>query len=125
MSLPFRGATPTASCIHPTGDCTETGAIEVGSTADSAGASYTFTTADIGDVVFACEEAAHCEDIAMIMTVTVSAAPAGGTTSAPTTAPTLTPTAAPATGAPSAGVNSTASKLIVFVTLATALFTLV
>jgi plastocyanin len=111
--------------IHPTGDCDENGAIQVGSTADSAGASYEFKPADEGEVVFACDEAAHCENAAMIMTVTVSAAPVGGTASAPTTAPTWTPTAAPATGAPSAGVNSTASKLIAFVTLATALFTLV
>jgi plastocyanin len=110
--------------IHPSGDCDTTGAIPVGGTGDSAGAPYTFVETDIGEVVFACDVGTHCENQAMIMTVTVSA----GATSAPaaagaTSAPTWTPTSAPA-DPPSAGVSSAASKIIAFVTLATAFFTL-
>jgi hypothetical protein len=38
---------------------------------DSNGATYTFSQADVGDVVFACEVTGHCE-AGMIITVTVN-----------------------------------------------------
>ena len=68
--------------IHPSGDCTEGGSILVGS---QSGASYTFTEADVGDVLFVCDVGAHCE-VGMRVTVTVSGA--AQMTSAPSMAPT-------------------------------------
>jgi plastocyanin len=63
ITFSWSGTHNVFTVIHPSGDCTETGAIQVGSTTDAAGASYTFTTADMGDVVFACDIATHCEDL--------------------------------------------------------------
>lgn len=75
--------------IHPSGDCTEDGAIEVGSTSP---ASYTFTEADVGAVVFACDIGSHCESGGMIMTANVAAAGGPADTEAPaTSAPTDMP----------------------------------
>ena len=53
--------------IHPTGDCSEDGAIEVGT---ESGASYVFTEEDIGELTFACDVGMHCER-GMIMKATV------------------------------------------------------
>jgi plastocyanin len=44
--------------IHPSGNCDEEGAIDVGATS---GASYTFEEKDVGEVVFACDVGSHCE----------------------------------------------------------------
>jgi len=46
--------------IHPSGDCDETGAIEVGT---SGPVTYTFKKDDAGkDMLFACDVGGHCED---------------------------------------------------------------
>eukprot|EP00538_Stauroneis_constricta_P006986 CAMPEP_0119548298 /NCGR_PEP_ID=MMETSP1352-20130426/2246_1 /TAXON_ID=265584 /ORGANISM="Stauroneis constricta, Strain CCMP1120" /LENGTH=223 /DNA_ID=CAMNT_0007593521 /DNA_START=34 /DNA_END=705 /DNA_ORIENTATION=- len=89
--------------IHPSGNCSEQGAIPVGF---STGASYVFTEDDIGTMVFACDVAMHCELGGQIMTVTVlaptesptmlpSASPTGLPTGLPTFQPTLSPTSFP------------------------------
>ena len=82
--------------IHPTGDCSQVGAIFVGT---ETGASYTFIDSDVGDLEFVCDVGAHCEN-GMRVTITVIAA---GTTAAPVTAAPVTAapvTAAPVTAAP-------------------------
>ena len=53
--------------IHPTGGCEQEGRIEVGL---SSGAQYTFSEADVGDLVFVCDIGFHCE-AGMQVTVTV------------------------------------------------------
>jgi plastocyanin len=53
--------------IHPTKTCSTRGSISVGR---SSGVKYTFTKADIGDMVFACDVGTHCT-LGMILTVTV------------------------------------------------------
>ena len=92
--------------IHPTGDCTETDRIEVGT---ASGASYTFTEADVGDLEFVCDVGTHCENGMRItitvvstvntpLTVSPSAAttsPSGALDGAPSIAPTLTSSAIP------------------------------
>jgi plastocyanin len=88
--------------MHPTGDCDETGRILVGA---STGATYTFTGADVGELVFACDVQAHCEQ-GLIVTFAVSAGTPAPTssTSAPskapsvTSAPSVTPTQTPTSG---------------------------
>jgi len=69
--------------IHPSGDCTEDGRMEVGLASP---ATYTFT--EEGTVVFACDVGSHCEDGGMILTANVMAAAGGDDT--PTTAPVAT-----------------------------------
>jgi hypothetical protein len=55
--------------VHPSGTCDDANAILVGS---SSPAVYTFTSDDVGDVVFACDVGSHCES-GQIVTFTVSA----------------------------------------------------
>jgi hypothetical protein len=96
--------------VHPSGDCDETGRILVGA---STGAAYTFAGADVGELVFACDVSAHCEQ-GLILTFTVSAGTSAPTssTSAPskspsvTSAPSVTPTQTP----PTSGAASTISQ---------------
>lgn len=61
--------------IHPSGDCTEDGAITVGLTSP---ATYTFTEADVGSsLFFACDIGGHCES-GQHITVNVVAAAVDG-----------------------------------------------
>jgi hypothetical protein len=85
MSLPFPGRAPTASLFIRRATARRLGPFKWAPPPTAAGASYTFTTADIGELVFTCDVATHCENAAMIMTVTVAAAGGGGDT--PTRAP--------------------------------------
>ena len=85
--------------IHPTKSCVSTGSIFVG---DSNGATYTFSQADVGDVVFACEVTGHCE-AGMIITVTVNE-PSASSSSSPAAATTTT-TAGSGTPSPSAAAS--------------------
>jgi plastocyanin len=78
--------------VHPSGDCDETERILVGA---STGATYTFTGADVGELVFACDVSVHCQQ-GLIVTFTVSAGTSAPTSS--TTAPSKSPSA---TSAPS------------------------
>ena len=55
--------------VHPSGTCDDANAVLVGS---SSPAVYTFTSDDVGDVVFACDVGSHCES-GQIVTFTVSA----------------------------------------------------
>lgn len=75
--------------IHPTGDCTEDGAIPVGA---ETGASYRFTAEDIGDVVFSCDIGNHCENGQIITFAVSEAAPTDAPTDAPAPASTSAPT---------------------------------
>ena len=86
--------------IHPTGDCSQVGAIFVGT---ETGASYTFIDADVGDLEFVCDVGAHCEN-GMRVTVTVIAADT--TTAAP-----VSP--APVTGAPVGEETTSLPTLVV------------
>ena len=63
--------------IHPTGDCSEAGAISVGT---QSGASYTFTDADVGDLEFVCDIGTHCE-VGMRVTITVQNGATSGSNS--------------------------------------------
>ena len=45
--------------IHPTGNCTDTGRVLVGTVS---GASYSFTQADVGEMEFVCNVGTHCEN---------------------------------------------------------------
>lgn len=57
--------------IHPTGNCTEDGAILVGDNTAFYG-SYTFTEDDAGqEIYFACDVGTHCEEGGMYLTVMV------------------------------------------------------
>jgi plastocyanin len=86
--------------IHPSGTCDTGGSIEVGSTS---GAAYTFTSDDVGEVVFACDidGGSHC-DAGQIVTFNVAAddtplttAPTKGPTASPTVSPVKSPTPTP------------------------------
>lgn len=59
--------------IHPTGDCTEDGAIEISVTSP---ANYTFTEEDAaaGTVFFACDVGGHCENGGMSLVANVASA---------------------------------------------------
>jgi hypothetical protein len=70
--------------IHPTETCDSAGSTVVGV---SSGALYTFTSEDVGAVVFACDVSSHCED-GQIVTFNV-AANDGAPTSAPASAAAL------------------------------------
>jgi plastocyanin len=59
--------------LHLSGDCDNAGAVGVGDTPSTSGASYTFTEA--GDFTFACDVSSHCS-AGQIVTFTVSAAEA-------------------------------------------------
>jgi plastocyanin len=72
--------------VHPSSNCDETDSILVGL---ATGATYTFTEADVGDLVFACQVSSHCIE-GLILTFTVASE---FSTSAPTIAPTMAPSA--------------------------------
>jgi hypothetical protein len=61
--------------MHPSGTCDEANAVLVGSTSPAA---YTFTSDNVGDVIFACDVGTHCES-GQIVTVTVSEAAVANT----------------------------------------------
>lgn len=90
--------------IHPTGDCTEMGAISVGSTSP---ATYTLTEADIGVLTFACDVGMHCEN-GQIINVTVKAKPVGS----PLPTPSPTTSSAPQKIASAAAVMATFGSLL-------------
>lgn len=75
--------------IHPTKNCFETGAIEVGASALNGEGTYTFTNDDIGYVSFACDIGSHCE-IGQFVSIQVKAVEGGedgDTSEAPTKSP--------------------------------------
>eukprot|EP00549_Striatella_unipunctata_P002663 CAMPEP_0118709134 /NCGR_PEP_ID=MMETSP0800-20121206/22411_1 /TAXON_ID=210618 ORGANISM="Striatella unipunctata, Strain CCMP2910" /NCGR_SAMPLE_ID=MMETSP0800 /ASSEMBLY_ACC=CAM_ASM_000638 /LENGTH=115 /DNA_ID=CAMNT_0006612679 /DNA_START=118 /DNA_END=465 /DNA_ORIENTATION=- len=84
--------------IHPSFTCAQAGRKMVGA---SSGASYSFTEADVGEVVFACDVGSHCET-GQIMRVTVSAMSMDTMAPTPTTMETMMPTATKETSASSA-----------------------
>jgi hypothetical protein len=102
--------------VHPSGNCSTTGAVLVGT---SPPASYTFRAEDVGPVVFACHVINHCSVFGMIMTVNVSASGGGGTpapagpapTNAPTVAPAKAPTKVPTKAPTKAPVPATCSSV--------------
>jgi plastocyanin len=55
--------------MHPSGNCENTGAVELGTEGP---VTYTFTEGDVGDVFFACEVDSHCDN-GQIVKFTVSA----------------------------------------------------
>jgi plastocyanin len=85
--------------IHPTGTCTETGAMSVGTTSP---ATYTFAEADVGqDLFFACDVGSHCEfEQHVTVSVTAGDSPTGATTPAPVSMPTVSPMPTAAVDAP-------------------------
>jgi len=86
--------------IHPSGDCSTDGAIEVGETSPT---SYTFTA--VGNVTFACDVPNHCQDGGMILKTTVAEANGGTPTAGetPPTAPSMPSAGPPTASPPSAG----------------------
>jgi plastocyanin len=109
--------------VHPSGTCDEAGRILVGA---STGAAYTFVEADVGELVFACDVSAHCEQ-GLILTFTVSAGTSAPTSSTPapskspsvTSAPSVAPTQTPTSGAASiiSQSSTTAAVLMVCTTV--------
>ena len=67
--------------VHPSGDCENTDAVELGTEGP---VMYTFTEDDVGDIFFACEVDSHCDN-GQIVKFTVTAAGSEGAT------PTISP----------------------------------
>jgi plastocyanin len=105
--------------IHPSGDCSEDGAIQIARSSNNGDAIYKFLDDDIGKVSFACDVGSHCEN-GQFVTITVNAGGGGDTTQAPTKSPaaggdgelTQAPTISPAspTSNPPHAMSSSASK---------------
>ena len=68
--------------IHPSGDCSEDGAILDRSSRIDGDESCTFTEDDIGKVSFACDVGSHCEN-GQFVTITVKGVGDGSPTSSP------------------------------------------
>ena len=66
--------------VHPSGDCENTDAVELGTEGP---VMYTFTEDDVGDIFFACEVDSHCDN-GQIVKFTVAA---GSEVAAPTISP--------------------------------------
>ena len=61
--------------VHPSGDCENTDAVELGTEGP---VMYTFTEDDVGDIFFACEVDSHCDN-GQIVKFTVTAGSEGAT----------------------------------------------